>query len=121
MIKHKNYIIIAFFIAIYLFVLIQYNVGIPCIFNKITGLYCPGCGGNRAIISLMHLNFYEAIRNNLIITLSIPLIFVYVFIKYILNKHIKISDTLWLIILIITIVFAILRNIPLFSFLAPIG
>lgn len=120
MVKHKKYIIITLVIALYIFSLVKYNVGIPCIFNKITGLYCPGCGGNRAITSFLHLNFYEAIRNNLIITLSIPLICIYFFIKYILKKNIKISNKIWLIILIITFVFAILRNIPLFNFLSPI-
>lgn len=26
----------------------------PCLFHLLTGLYCPGCGGTRAVISLMH-------------------------------------------------------------------
>lgn len=33
-----------------------FGLGLPCAFNKITGLYCPGCGGTRAVRSLIHGN-----------------------------------------------------------------
>ena len=26
---------------------------IPCIFNELTGFYCPGCGGTRSLIALL--------------------------------------------------------------------
>lgn len=26
----------------------------PCLFFRLTGLYCPGCGGTRACIALLH-------------------------------------------------------------------
>ncbi len=26
----------------------------PCIFYSLTGLYCPGCGGTRAVLELWH-------------------------------------------------------------------
>lgn len=26
----------------------------PCVFHLITGLYCPGCGGTRALLYLIH-------------------------------------------------------------------
>lgn len=26
----------------------------PCILHSLTGYYCPGCGGTRAVLSLMH-------------------------------------------------------------------
>ena len=35
---------------------LDYNgVTLPyCLFNKITGLYCPGCGGTRSVRALLH-------------------------------------------------------------------
>ncbi len=32
------------------------SFGMPCLFRTITGLYCPGCGGTRALIALLHGN-----------------------------------------------------------------
>ncbi len=26
----------------------------PCIFHSVTGFYCPGCGGTRAVSALLH-------------------------------------------------------------------
>ena len=37
-----------------------------CPFYMLTGLKCPGCGSQRAIHSLLHLDFIGAIRYNLL-------------------------------------------------------
>ena len=29
------------------------NKGLPCMFYSITGYYCPGCGGTRAVLALL--------------------------------------------------------------------
>lgn len=34
----------------------------PCLFHKVTGLYCPGCGGTRAIIAFLHGEFVQSLR-----------------------------------------------------------
>lgn len=33
------------------------ELGIPCVFQSLTGLYCPGCGGTRAVRSLLKGDF----------------------------------------------------------------
>lgn len=38
--------------------------GIPCIFNVITGLNCPGCGNTRAVLALLRLDFSRAFSVN---------------------------------------------------------
>lgn len=32
----------------------------PCVMHTLTGLYCPGCGGTRAVLSLLHGHFLES-------------------------------------------------------------
>lgn len=40
------------------------GVAIPCVFYKITGYSCPGCGVSRMCINLLKGNLAEAIRCN---------------------------------------------------------
>ena len=97
--------------------------GLPCIFHKITGLYCPGCGITRMFISLFKLNIYQAFRYNplvFILLIMSTLYFLVDSLKYGITKaHINLPKSIYIILLIIVIGFGILRNIPLFSYLAP--
>lgn len=36
----------------------------PCLFHKLTTLYCPGCGGTRAVMSLLNGNVITSIKYN---------------------------------------------------------
>ena len=101
-------------------VLLKYDIGIPCFINLITGLYCPGCGGTRAIKSLLRLDILQAFRYNSLIITILPFAILYIIYKYIFNGKKKVPDWVWISLLIIAMIFGIIRNIPLFHFLAPI-
>lgn len=116
---HKKFLVLIIIGILYIFIVLKYNIGIPCIFHELTGFYCPGCGGSRAIASLFKLNFYQAFRYNPLIITLLPFACIYFFYKYILNGKRNLPNFVFYILLIIIILFAILRNVPAFSFLAP--
>ena len=103
------------------------GAGIPCMFHKITGFYCSGCGASRALRSVLHLDFYQALRYNAIFTVCLPLLAAYfgeLLLSYIRFGKDKISEKIpmklvWIFIAV-AILYGVLRNIPMFSFLAPV-
>jgi hypothetical protein len=46
----------------------------PCVFEKLTGLYCPGCGATRALHALVHGDIGRALAMNPLLVLSLPVI-----------------------------------------------
>jgi len=96
-----------------------------CPFHSLTGLYCPGCGSQRAIYDLLHAKFLRAFSHNPLLILGI-LTGVYkamLWVKYPNSKDapnnlLYHQRTPW-VVLIIIIGFWILRNIPLLSYLQP--
>lgn len=120
--KKRNIIFII--VVIFIMTLLYFNnfINIPCVFYELTSLYCPGCGITRVVISLIHGDIYQAFRYNILLFIDIPvLILLYIInLKYGKNKRIKkIINIVLYILLIITILFGVLRNIPVFGFLAP--
>lgn len=121
-----NIAIALFFIFTYYYIYEKYNIGIPCIFHKLTNLYCPGCGITRCLFSILKGNFYEAFMYNQLVFILLPFIIIYYFINtfyYITDKKNnilkKIPNYFYILLLIIVILFGILRNFPEFPFLRP--
>ena len=90
-----------------------------CPFHTITGLYCPGCGSQRAIHDLMHLNIFEAINHNALMFFT----FTFGIGLYLYSKK-KFYDLIYhpkspLIIFGIIFLFGVLSNLDKFHFLAP--
>ena len=88
-----------------------------CPFKSFTGLNCPGCGSQRAIHELLHLNFKKAFEYNALLVLSIPyllllMVFNFESVKQRFPKLERILfgwKSVW-IITIIVILFFIFRN-----------
>lgn len=101
------------------------HLGIPCVFNLVTGLYCPGCGISRMFISLAAFDFKAAFGYNAFVMTVGPFAVIYALRHYIIyilkgsQKSGKFEFVLLVITLVLAIFFGILRNIPAFSFLAP--
>lgn len=50
---------------------------LPCIFNRLTGLYCPGCGGTRAVLALLHGRLLQSIAYHPIVAYAAGVYFWY--------------------------------------------
>jgi len=96
-----------------------------CIFNKITGFYCAGCGISRGVHSLLRGDFYKAADQNLLLVTAFPLSVIWLtsrFLKLKYSENMKKYDTAVIIFfIIIVLLFMVLRNIqlPYFNFLRP--
>lgn len=44
-----------------------------CSFKKMTGLYCPGCGGSRSVIALARFDIIGSFKKNAVVPVSIVL------------------------------------------------
>ena len=87
-----------------------------CPFLLLTGLKCPGCGSQRAIHYLLHLDIYNAIKYNFLLVASLPVIAILVYAETVKIKkptlYIKLHKAryVWTI-LGFVIVWWIIRNI----------
>lgn len=80
-----------FVIFIFYFLIYILRINIGCIFNKLTGFYCPACGMSRAFGEIFKFNFVNAIKLNI---LSIPLcLFIIVSIIWIIVDIFRDSDS----------------------------
>ncbi len=94
-----------------------------CPFHFLTGLYCPGCGSQRALSSLLHGEVLQATRFNILMVASLPLLF-YSAIVQVINKttgntfiqKIFYSSTFVRVVLFVILVFWLLRNLTVFPF-----
>lgn len=129
----KRIIKIISIIGIFIIGLITYyylnqnlNFSIPCLFHKITGYYCPGCGITRCLFSILEGKLYQAFMYNQLVFILLPFFIIYVTYNsyiYIFNKKNKlikkIPNYIYIILLIIVISFGIIRNLDFFPYLKP--
>lgn len=91
--------------------------GFQCLFYRTIGLYCPGCGGQRAFHALLHGNFQQAFDFNLLIFFILPLVGIKFF-EEIFEKKIMpaflFSRQFLIILLAFVVIFTFIRNLSPF-------
>jgi hypothetical protein len=99
------------------------NLYVSCTFKNLTGLDCPGCGGQRAVHHLLHFEFGKAIQDNALFIFLIPylaLLFYYeirrIYFGIPKPRNFFTSNKIIWIFLIALLVFGILRNLPFYPF-----
>jgi len=127
--KHIGMLLLAIGLAFLYFFINPSTVDFlpKCPLYVATGIYCPGCGSQRATHNLLNFNFVGVLQQNALYILGIILISYHYSIKganhfYKKNYYNYIyHPRLPIVILIIILIFWILRNIPHYPFtlLAP--
>ena len=77
--KNKIISIVSFYFlfSVVLKAVTDIDVCIPCIWKSIFGFHCPGCGLTTAFISIIKLDFNNAIETNSLIFVIVPFGFYY--------------------------------------------
>jgi hypothetical protein len=95
-----------------------------CPFHALTGLWCPGCGGLRAVHDLTQGNLVTALHENVLVVLLGPALAVW----WLIARHrrtagrpitlvLTLRGTVWVVLLLT--VFTVVRNLPFGAGLAP--
>lgn len=134
MIRTKNHVFILLTVAVagsllYFYFDPSFDRFFPsCPFYTLTGMFCPGCGSQRAFHELLHGHIFNAAGHNVLFVLFTPLILfsAVVTVNNIFNRRklaqrIFYSTSFAIAVLAAVVLFWIVRNIPFepFSYLAP--
>ena len=114
---------------LYFFIDARHSQFFPaCPFFTLTGLFCPGCGSQRAASSLLHGDLFDAANYNALLVVSTPLILYSAFISVSnifrstpVVQKIFYSPLFVKAFLVVVVLFGVLRNVPVYPFtmLAP--
>jgi hypothetical protein len=100
----------------------------PCLFHRLTGFSCPGCGMTRAFHAALHGRFVDAFQFNPLGVMMLVVLLVWVGLQIPAwlrdspqPSHFKITPSALWWILGAVLAYGVLRNLPLWSFtlLAP--
>lgn len=96
-----------------------------CLFHRLTGWNCPGCGLTRALYALLHGDFRVALRDNAFLILTLPLAAArggWMWVKKTLGRPAGTflpAKFLW-VYLALLVLFGVVRNLPGFEWLSPL-
>lgn len=99
------------------------GIAIPCVFHRITGLQCPGCGSTRMLSAILRLDLKGAYDANPFLLVTSPFLAFEVIYEFILphdNLRFKrVNNVLLIIYCAALIIFGILRNLPALRAIIP--
>lgn len=113
----RQVIQVAAFGGIYLGVVLITGHGIPCIFQKLTGWKCPGCGMTRAMVEISRGNLAKAMQYNALSLTVLPVVCLYLLYRLIREEgNKKEGFSIWeyvvlAVLLMITLGYAYARNV----------
>ncbi len=116
---------VAALVAAYFLIMPFTDFRIECPVYKIFKIHCPGCGLTRMLSAMLRLDFAAAFGHNMLLFCLLPFIIFFAvmngvkYVKYGNSKISKLEMIFYIIAFVLAIVFAILRNLPAFEFLAP--
>lgn len=90
-----------------------------CIFHRLTGLQCPGCGSQRMAHALLHGDIAAAWHHNALLLCMLPILVFMFWLEMVRTRRPRLYSgfyrplTIWSFVVIITL-WTIGRNIPLF-------
>ncbi|WP_396615879.1 DUF2752 domain-containing protein [Lysobacter soli] len=95
----------------------------PCVFHAVTGLHCPGCGLTRMLHALAHGDVARAWSMNPLAMIALPLLAAMLAQWWLarpllpawLDRYAH-DGRVWIVALI---AFGVLRNLPMFAWMAP--
>ena len=96
-----------------------------CPFHAITGLWCPGCGSLRAVNDLTHGDLLGALSSNLVLVLALPLVALWrgrwLHTEWTGRRRpaTGLATSTVFLLVVPVLVFAVVRNLPVGSWLAP--
>lgn len=103
---------VTYYILFYFF-----KIGIPCIFNKLTGLLCPACGATRMADRIFHMDFKSAYSYNKALFLLLPVVFIiliyeeFQYIKSGNRSFAKLSTVILYVLISLLLIFGVIRNL----------
>lgn len=97
----------------------------PCPFLAVTGLWCPLCGGTRAVDALVAGDVGAALGLNLLVVLAVPIVAAE-WLRWTVGRargleksFMNVSTRVLTVVTVLALAFAVLRNLPGMEMLAP--